>query len=332
MSSWVQQRMLHAVSISVVLPYWNNSKYLDRCLISLAKQTLKPTQIIIVNDGSSNFPAEINTYNLPLKVIHLQTHVGFAKANNEAIKHVQNDWVALLNLDAFPEPRWLEHLIKATKAYPGYSFFASKQLQYHNPNLIDGAGDSYHLSGLIWRRGFNLPVSLVPNEPCEVFSSCAAAALYSRKAFEEVGGFDEDFFSYVEDVDLGFRLRLKNYKCLYVPSAIVHHVGSASTGGRHSDFAIYYGHRNLVWAYFKNMPLLLLVITLPYHLLMNILTLLNFSLQGKAKVIFKAKYDAIKGLPKIWRKRRYIQKHKKVVIISLWHIMDKNFSQKHWSK
>ena len=318
-------------SITVVLPYWNNEIYIDDCLISLAQQTLKPTQVIIVNDGSENFPS-INVHDLPIEVIHLPTHVGFAKANNEAVKNVQSEWVALLNIDAFPEPQWLEQLMKAAKTHPEYSFFASKQLQYHNPHLIDGAGDSYHFSGLIWRRGFNLPVKSIPDEPCEVFSPCAAAALYSHKAFEEVEGFDEDFFSYVEDVDLGFRLRLKGNRCLYVPLAVVHHVGSASTNGRHSDFAIYYGHRNLVWTFFKNMPLSLLLITLPYHLLMNIITLLRFSLRGRTKVIFKAKYDAIKHLPQIWRKRKYIQKGKKFGIINLWSVMDKKLLQKLWWK
>ncbi len=318
--------------ITVILPYWNSNDHLDNCLNSLAKQTLKPTQVIIVNDGSQNFPSDLNTHALPVEIIHLPTHVGFAKANNEAIKNVQSEWVALLNIDAFPEPRWLEHLAKAIKTHPEYSCFASKQLQYHNPHLIDGAGDNYHFSGLIWRRGFNLSAESVPDTPCEVFSPCAAAALYSRKAFEEVGGFDEDFFSYVEDVDLGFRLRLRGNRCLYVPLAVVHHVGSGSTGGRHSDFAIYYGHRNLVWAFFKNMPLPLLLITLPYHLLMNVITLLRFSLRGRAKVICKAKYDAIKGLPQIWQKRKYIQKQKKSVIINLWRVMDKKLLQKRWWK
>ena len=320
------------IAVTIILPYWNSSNYLDHCLDSLAKQTLKPIQIIIVNDGSDSFPNDFNTYGLPISVFHLPTHVGFAKANNEAIRHVQSDWVALLNIDAFPEPQWLEQLAKATQTHPEYSSFASKQLQYHNPYLIDGTGDSYHFSGLIWRRGFNLPAKAMADIACEIFSPCAAAALYSRKALEAVAGFDEDFFSYVEDVDLGFRLQLKGYRCLYVPSAVVYHVGSGSTGGRHSDFAIYYGHRNLVWAYFKNMPLLLLVITLPYHLLMNAITLLRFSLRGKTKVIFKAKADAIEGLPKIWQKRRYIQKQRNADIINLWRVMEKNLLQKQWRK
>lgn len=316
--------------ITIVLSYWNSEKYLDSCLSSLAQQTLKPTQIIIVVDGSDNFPDDFNTYNLPIELIYLPKQVGFAGANNQAIKQAKGNWLALLNIDAFPEKDWLQQLIQATEKYPEYSCFASKQLQYHNHNLIDGAGDSYHFSGLIWRRGFNLPVEKIPNTCQEVFSPCAAAALYSKQIFDEVGGFDEDFFSYAEDIDLGFRLRLKGYKCLYIPSAVVYHVGSASTGHKHSDFAIYHGHRNLVWAFFKNMPLPLLIITLPYHLLLNLITLIKFSLKGKAKVIFQAKWDALKNLPRIWSKRKYIQVQRQISIINLWGVMEKGFSKKLW--
>jgi GT2 family glycosyltransferase len=98
------------------------------------------------------------------------------------------------------------------------------------------------------------PASALKGSECEIFSPCAAAALYRRSALLEVGGFDEDFFCYVEDVDLGFRLRLAGYRCLYVPLSVAHHIGSGTTGGKNSDFSVYHGHRNLVWAFVKNMP------------------------------------------------------------------------------
>ncbi len=103
-----------------------------------------------------------------------------------------------------------------------------------------------------------------PEPEREVFSACAAAALYRRDVFEALGGLDEDFFCYMEDVDLGFRLRLAGWGCTYVPTAVVHHVGSA-TSGRRSHFTTYHGHRNLVWVFFKNMPGALLWLYLPQH-------------------------------------------------------------------
>jgi GT2 family glycosyltransferase len=139
----------------------------------------------------------------------------------------------------------------------------------------------------------------------------------------KVGGFDEDFFCYVEDVDLGFRLRLAGYKSIYVPEAIVYHVGSASTGGRHSDFSIYHGHRNLVWTFIKNMPGILLWVLLPLHLLLNIVSILYFSFIGKGKVILTAKLDAVKGIPSMWRKRHHIQEIRQVSASDIWHVLDK---------
>ena len=135
----------------------------------------------------------------------------------------RGQWLALLNADAFPEPDWLERLLEAAETIPN-AFFASRQIQANSTELLDGEGDVYHISGLAWRRNYGLPV-LEKFDTEEIFSSCAAAALYPRQAFLDAGGFDEDYFSYHEDVDLGFRLRLKGLRCFYVPKAVVYHVG-----------------------------------------------------------------------------------------------------------
>ena len=134
--------------------------------------------------------------------------------------------------------------------------------------------------------------------PREVFSPCAAAALYRRDALDDVGGFDERYFCYVEDVDLGFRLRLRGHGCLYVPDAVVHHVGSGTTG-RGSDFTTYHGHRNLVWTFFKDMPGPLLALYLLPHLVLNLATIAWFATHGRARLILRTKWDALRGLPAV---------------------------------
>ena len=159
----------------------------------------------------------------------------------------------------------------------------------------------------------------------EVFSPCAAAAMYRRDVFLSAGSFDEDFFCYLEDIDLGFRLRLEGHRCLLVPSAVVAHVGSVTSGGKQSDFAVYHGHRNLVWTYVKNMPGWLFWVCLPLHLAMNFVTVLMYTWQGKGRVILRAKRDALLGLPKMWQKRREIQKHRIVSISDIWRMLDKRF-------
>jgi GT2 family glycosyltransferase len=175
-----------------------------------------------------------------------------------------------------------------------------------SPDRLDGAGDSYHVSGRAWRNGHRVSWAEWPAADEEVFAPCAAAALYRRDAFEEVGGFDEQFFCYFEDVDLGFRLRLRGYRCLYVHSAVVRHVSSASSGYR-SDFAVYHGERNAVWTFAKNMPALLLWVYLPQHLALNFAALLFYPMRGQGKAVWRAKLDALRGLPAVWKRRKRVQ-------------------------
>ena len=184
-------------------------------------------------------------------------------------------------------------------------------IQALDPERLDGVGDVFHISGMHWRvdRGRNVNDSVAHS--AEVFSVCGAAMLCRRDLFLEMGGFDESFFCYAEDVDLGFRLRLRGYRSWYVHDSIVHHVGSASTGKR-SDFAVYHGHRNLVWVYFKNMPWLLLLLYLPQHIVLNLISLGYFTAQGKGRVIFAAKWAALCGLPKVLRERRQVQQTRRI--------------------
>ena len=147
--------------------------------------------------------------------------------------------------------------------------------------------------------------------------------MYRRNVLSSLGGFDEDYFCYVEDVDLGFRLRLSGFKAYYVPEAVVRHAGSATSGGRHSDFAVYHGHRNLVWTYVKNMPGFLFWLLLPLHLLLNFVTIGLFAARGQLRVILRSKRDALKGLPKVWRKRKKLQAQRVADIGAIWKVLDK---------
>ena len=312
-----------STDISIILVVWQNQQYLEPCLDALQKQTLQPSEVIVIFNGDETDASYFEGYDLKFKFHSFSENVGFAKANNVGVGLCSSEWVALLNVDAFPYEGWLERLQEATLNYPNMSTFASKQLQYKNPELLDGIGDTYHISGLIWREAYGQKAEDSHTQPQEIFSACAAAVLYKKTAFEAVGGFDEDYFSYSEDIDLGFRLRLQGYKCLYVPAAIVEHVGSASTGGQHSDFAIYHGHRNLVWTFVKNMPLLLLLICLPLHIALNLVSLLYFSLKGQAAIIFKAKRDALVALPVVLRKRKTSLANRKMSVLDLWSFLEK---------
>ncbi|CAN1553675.1 COG1216 Predicted glycosyltransferases [Burkholderiaceae bacterium] len=296
--------------LTVVIVNWNGERFLNNCLSALMKQTVSPYEIILVDNASTDASLDIVRTFPSVRLLAQSVNLGFARANNLAIELAdkESEWIALLNPDAYPESRWLETLLSASYEQPSFDIFGSKLVVAANPKVLDGAGDAYHISGLVWRMANGEPDVCSSEHNQEVFSPCAAAALYRRSAILEVGGFDEDFFCYVEDVDLGFRLRLAGYRCLYVPSSVAQHVGSGTTGGQHSDFSVYHGHRNVVWTYVKDMPGLLFWTFLPLHLAMNVLTLMIFTLRGQGKLIFRAKRDAVLGLPKMWSKRRQIQK------------------------
>ena len=323
-ASWAPKTQMNDLRVSVLIVNWNAGILLERCVESLLTQTLRPVEIIVVDNASSDQSIKNIENKFPdVRLIQAGQNLGFAAANNLGIRAIASDWIVLLNPDAFPEPKWLETLLDVAQRNPEYAIFGSRLVNANVPSILDGMGDIYHFSGLVWRAGYGQKFPESVTDPIEIFSPCAAAAMYRRDAFLEAGGFDEDFFCYVEDVDIGFRLRLLGYRCLYVPDSVAHHVGSAVTGKR-SDFSVYHGHRNLVWTYVKNMPGFLFWVLLPLHVLLNIVSLVHFSLRGQGKVILRAKWDAVKGISKMWRKRRVIQAHRIASVREIWQAMNKS--------
>lgn len=317
-----QQRIWPKASVIVV--NWNGERFLESCLTALLSQSAKPHEIILIDNASTDRSVEIAEMFPTVRIIALEQNTGFARGNNLAILATskESDWIALINPDAYAEPRWLETLLEAAESNTDFDLFGSKLVNAADSTLLDGAGDAYHISGLVWRTSHGVNVSDTSQNECEIFSPCAAAALYRRSALLEVGGFDEDFFCYVEDVDLGFRLRLAGYRCLYVPQSVAHHVGSGTTGGQHSDFSVYHGHRNLVWTFVKNMPGLLFWFLLPLHVALNLASLVWFTLRGQGAVIARAKWDAVLGLPAMWHKRQKIQQTRLASISEIWRVLD----------
>jgi len=309
-------------SVAVIIVNYNGGEIVLRCLEALKHQNLRPHRILLVDNASQDNSLAVIEEAFPeVETVPSTKNLGFAAANNIAVKEANDcNWVALLNPDAFPEPNWLENLMKATEHYPDYSFFGSTQLKYGIEDKLDGTGDVYHVSGMSWRRDFDCPASGISRGFEEIFSPCAAAALYQREAFLKAGGFDEAFFLQLEDVDLGFRLRLLGYRCLHVPDAIVHHI-EPTILGKNSKTADYYAHRNMVWTFIKNTPGSMLWKYLPQHILVNLSMLLYLCLKGRALTILKAKWDALKELPRVLKQRQHIQQNRVVEIENLTALM-----------
>lgn len=306
------------MTVAVLVVNWNAGDLLRRCLESLNLQRRPPDQIVVIDNGSTDDSLLRAAASLrQVELIRLPDNVGFAKANNIGAQAARRcDALALLNPDAFAEPGWLEALVNAAEREPTVAAFASQMRLESAPECLDGAGDSYHVSGRAWRNGHGAPCAVWPTEDVEVFAPCAAAALYRREAFDQAQGFDEEYFCYFEDVDLGFRLRLQGHRCLYVHSAIVHHVSSALSGYR-SNFAVYHGERNAVWTFFKNMPGPLLWLYLPQHLALNLAALLYYPWRGQGLVVLRAKLDAVRGLAGALQRRRLTQRTRRVDAWSL---------------
>lgn len=314
--------------VTVVIVNWNSGSLLADCLQHLALQTVKPKKIVVIDNFSSDDSISHIEHSEHIEILLMQSNLGFAAANNYVLQQCTTEFIALLNPDAFPAPNWLEKLLSAAEAYPESASFGSRQIRHENTQVLDGIGDSYHMSGLVWRAGYGAKNQDHSLNPCEIFSPCAAAALYRTKVLQELGGFDEDFFCYVEDIDLGFRLRLAGHKSYYVPEASVRHIGSATTGGSGSDFSVYHGHRNLIYAYIKNMPGALFWLLLPLHLLLNLVTIAVFTRRGQCKLILRAKRDAFLGLRQAWRKRQQIQATRVATLSEIWRVLDKQFLPK----
>lgn len=243
-------------------------------------------------------------------------NLGFAAGNNLAAKKARAPWIALLNPDAFARPDWLETLLEATQLASNVTMVGSTQFMALDPGVYDGFGDCYHVTGLAWRSLCDYRIGsgdvLPETKTCEVFAPCAAAALYERDTFIRLGGFDERFFCYHEDVDLAFRMRLDGGICVQSKDAIVDHV-SSGISGRASDFAVYHGTRNRMWTFFKNMPTTgLLLFALP-HLFLN-LALLGWSAfrPGRFKPTARGIWHGLKGLPAVLQDRDSVQQSRKI--------------------
>ena len=296
---------------SIVLANWNQSGLLVSCLKSISRLRYKEFEVVVVDNGSVDDSIEMVRRHFPdTKVIELDNNTGFAHATNIGIRQSNSDYVVTLNNDIEVDDRWLGELIAALESEPDIGFCASKQLIMQDAQLADACGDFYTIEGIAGKIGHKQAAGNYSDRR-EVFGGSAGSAIYRREMLEQIGLFDEDFFITHEDTDLSFRAQLQGNKCQYVPSAIVYHQVSASLG-EDSDRHIYYGHRNIEFVYWKNMPTPLLLWYLPVHLLTVGLFFMLYIRRGKARPFMRAKIDALRMLPRMLQKRRKIQRSRRV--------------------
>ena len=292
---------------SVIIVNYNGGEWLSRCLAALAVQSESAFEVFIVDNGSSDGSIEsLPALDARFSIIRAGENLGFAAANNLAATNARADYLIMLNPDAFARPDWLENLLSEVTA-PDITMVGSTQYMALEPGVLDGLGDFYHASGLAWRAGFGHPASAALAQSIEAFAPCGAGALYDRETYLRLGGYDERFFCYHEDVDLGYRMRLAGGRCIQSASAIIDHV-SSGISGRASDFAVYHGTRNRIWTFFKNTPFPLLLVLLPAHIGVNLFVLFWAGLRsGRFKPTLRGIIAGLSGLPDVWRSRKGVQ-------------------------
>jgi GT2 family glycosyltransferase len=218
--------------VAVVIVNWNRKNLLRSCLQSLTTQTLKPFQIILVDNGSTDGSVEMALAEFPaapLEVVRNQENRGFCAANNQGIALARTPWVALLNNDAEADPDWLQQLVEAGNA-TGAAMVASKILVHADPSRIDKVGHLIYPDGQNRGRGTGQTDHGQFDRQEEVLWPDGCAALYRRAILEEIGGFDEDFFAYADDAELGMRARRAGYTAVYSPGARVRHHRGTTLG------------------------------------------------------------------------------------------------------
>ncbi len=240
--------------ITIIIPNWNGRHWLADCLEGLEQQTYRQFETVIVDNGSSDGSVEWIRQHAPhVRLIENVNNTGFAAAANAGIAVSEAPLVALLNNDTVPSPSWLEALVSAlgSNAADRVGSVASCMVHYDDPKTIENAGDQVTWQGEALKRGRGRPIAEF-SDSRDILSACAGAALYRRSFLDKAGGFDADFFAYLEDVDLGMRGQVLGYRCQYVPEARISHKGHGSK--MPSATYVRLVTRNRYWLFWKNVP------------------------------------------------------------------------------
>ncbi|MFD5021818.1 glycosyltransferase family 2 protein [Paenibacillus sp. NPDC058367] len=310
--------------VSIIIVNYNGAEFIEECIESVMHQTYKEWEIVMLDNNSKDDSVQLIKKYPFVKLIESKENLGFAKGNNEAIKCANGEYIALLNNDARADSDWLGNLVTVLEENQDLGSCGCKIISHYDPDVMDSAGLLVNVSGMSRGRGRNENI-LKYNHSESILIPSGCAAIYRKSALDEVGLFDEDFFCYCEDTDLGFRLQIAGWKCFYVSEAIVHHRYSASAG-KYSLFKTYLVERNHYWFVIKNYPTSLLLMNPIYTLRLYLYQLVNMYKEKGATnelmnnsskkdlflTLFKAHKDVWGKFLVMMRKRSEINKLKKV--------------------
>jgi GT2 family glycosyltransferase len=316
----------------VIIVTWNRLELLRACLQSLTGQNLnQPFEVVVVDNGSTDGSPEMvlreygKSTNLRIQLIQNSENRGFCAANNQGFAATQAEFVALLNNDAEAKPDWLGNLAAAFHLRPEVGMAASKILVHEDPRRIDKAGHLIYPDGQNRGRGSGELDEGQYDRVEEVLWPDGCAAMYRRAMLDEIGGFDEDFFAYADDAELGLRARIAGWKCLYIPDAVVRHHRGATLGLR-SSRRLELIERNRVLLAAKLFPWSLLWLN-GFYYAMRLGAGVYAGIRGQGEVgkypgvagklqaalaLLKGDWQALALLPRMLAKRRGVERIRKL--------------------
>ena len=281
---------------TIVIPNYNGIKYIEACLDSVFAGTQTDIEVIVVDNASTDGSLEIIKEKFPqIKLIENTINTGFCKAVNQGILASTTPYVILLNNDTVVDLAFVHELEKVMDNDKTLFSASAKLISLYEKDKIDDAGDFYCALGWAFARGKNKNSQLYDKD-CNIFASCAGAAIYRRELLNEdkVGLFDENHFAYLEDIDIGYRARIKGYRNYFASKAIVYHAGSATTGSRYNSFKTKLASKNSIYLISKNMPLLQIIINMPFFVLGFGVKTLFFVKKGHGKDYLEGLCNGIK--------------------------------------
>lgn len=324
--------------ISIIIPNLNGIRYLPACLGSIQSQVFREFEVIVIDNGSTDGSVGFIRAHFPETVIiENKRNLGFAKANNQGIEIARSAYIATLNNDTEVDSEWLKHLYSAVKSSDSsVGMWAPKILSLEENDRIDSVGGLLLYPDGIARGRGRLEKDMGQYDNVrDILLPSACSALYRRDMLDEVGGFDDDFFAYCEDTDLGLRARLAGWRAVSVPESVVYHHYSG-TGGEYSETKAFLVERNHIWVALKNFPMSW-ICQLPFYIVLRYIFQFYGVASGKGSAakfrkshsvihiiftIMKAYVSSVKGLPCVIKKRKTVKK--KITDKQYKHILHEN--------
>jgi GT2 family glycosyltransferase len=294
--------------ISVVIPNYSGAAYLRACLASLVRQTYPGFELLVVDNASTDSSIETALEVAPSAVILRQdVNLGFAGGANAGIRAASGQWVAVLNNDTEVAEDWVEECVAAICRHPDAAFLACRILDARNHSLVYSAGDCFLRAAIGYRRGQEQTDRPEYDKENETFAPCGCAALYRKSVLERSGGYDERWFAYMEDVELGLRLQAMGLRGYYAPLAKVHHHGATTSGGEFSPLSVRLRTRNSLLLLLKSLPATILWRCAPMILLSQFFWLARVIRHGRILSWLRGVAGLLQMAPATLRSRRELR-------------------------